>query len=349
MKKTAVVVCPGRGTYNKDELGYLARHHANRADLIAAFDARRIELGQEPVSALDGAERFSLSRFSRGDNASPLIHACSYLDFLAIDREAFDIVAVTGNSRGWYIALACAGALDAQGGFEVVNTMGALMQESLIGGQLIHPFVDGDWRAKPGERERLIALAEEIDARGDHALTISIELGGMLVFAGNEAGLVALEKALPPVDGRFPMRLANHAAFHSRLQEPVAEKGRTQLPATMFEQPQLPLIDGRGHVWYPDTVDPQALWQYTLDHQVVETYDFTRAIAGAAHEFNPDAFILTGPGATLGGAVAQSLIAADWRGLSSKEDFQSRQKDRPPLLSMGMDEQRRIVVGNETA
>ena len=29
-RSKAVVVCPGRGTYNKPELGYLARHHARR-------------------------------------------------------------------------------------------------------------------------------------------------------------------------------------------------------------------------------------------------------------------------------------------------------------------------------
>ena len=26
MKKTALVVCPGRGTYNKAELGYISNH-----------------------------------------------------------------------------------------------------------------------------------------------------------------------------------------------------------------------------------------------------------------------------------------------------------------------------------
>ncbi|MCO5135189.1 MAG: hypothetical protein M9908_12770 [Phyllobacteriaceae bacterium] len=30
-RKTAVVVCPGRGTYNKGELGYLARHFTDKA------------------------------------------------------------------------------------------------------------------------------------------------------------------------------------------------------------------------------------------------------------------------------------------------------------------------------
>lgn len=140
------------------------------------------------------------------------------------------------------------------------------------------------------------------------------------------------------------MRLPNHAGFHSHLQQPVAEAGRAELPASLFGQPKLPLVDGRGHVWWPGACDTQALWDYTLGQQVVETYDFTRAIAHAAREFAPDLFIVTGPGTTLGGAVAQSLIIADWQGMRSKEDFQQRQASQPLLVSMGMDDQRASVT-----
>ena len=52
--KTAVVICPGRGTYTKTELGYVKRHFGDPA-LLAAFDGARAALGQETLSALDGA------------------------------------------------------------------------------------------------------------------------------------------------------------------------------------------------------------------------------------------------------------------------------------------------------
>ena len=120
---------PGRGTYNKAELGYLSRRHPDKAELFAQFDEYRADLGQKTVSELDGAARYSLATHTRGDNASALIYACAYADFQSIDRDQFDIIGVTGNSMGWYIALACAGALDAMGGMKVVNTMGTLMQE----------------------------------------------------------------------------------------------------------------------------------------------------------------------------------------------------------------------------
>jgi alkylation response protein AidB-like acyl-CoA dehydrogenase len=53
-----------------------------------------------------------------------------------------------------------------------------------------------------------------------------------------------------------------------------------------------------------------------------------------------DLFIVTGPGTTLGGAVAQSLILSGWRGMQAKADFQKTQSDAPVLLAMGMADQR---------
>ncbi len=341
--RTAVLICPGRGTYTKTELGSLTRHFPDAA-LLRAFDARRTELGQETLTALDTVPRYSVATHSRGDNASALIYAATLGDALSIDRDKVQVVAVTGNSMGWYSALACGGALSPEGGFEVVNTMGSLMQQALIGGQLIYPHVGEDWRPDPARKAALLAQVDAITARAGHVLALSIDLGGMLVIAGNEAGLAAFEAAVPPVDSRFPMRLANHAAFHTVLQAPVAEQGRARLLPEMFHQPALPLIDGRSSIWWPGATDRHALWDYTLGHQVTESYDFTRAVTVAAREFAPDLFIVTGPGTTLGGAMAQTLIAANWRGMTNKTDFQARQAKDPLLISMGRDDQRQFVT-----
>ena len=341
--KTAVVICPGRGTYNAAELGCLHRHFPD-AGLLARFDAQRAEAGQETLTALDGAERFSLALHSRGDNASGLIFAASYGDFLALDAGKVRVVAVTGNSMGWYTALACAGATTPEDGFRIANTMGGLMQAALIGGQLVYPWMGEDWVPDPARKAELLALVAAIAARPEHILALSIDLGGLLVLAGNEAGLKAFESAVPPVQGRFPMRLGNHAAFHTALQAPVAEAGRQRLPEALFRRPALPLIDGRGQVWWPGADTADALRAYTLGHQVTETYDLTAALRTAAREFAPDLFIVTGPGTTLGGAVAQSLILANWRGLTSKTHFQQTQTADPILISMGLEEQRRIVT-----
>ncbi len=344
-RKTALVICPGRGTYNKPELGYLARHHADKADFIAMVDTYREAQGQKTVSELGNADRYSLAQHTRGDNASPLIYACSYADYMSIDRETWDIAAITGNSMGWYIALACGGAVDASGGLETVNTMGTLMQETLIGGQLIYPLVDENWREISGRRDMLMDKMAAVNSAEPGSLFISIELGGLLVFAGTNEALEAFSDSLEPTQDRYPMRLQNHAAFHTPLQQPVAETGQAKLGTNLFSGPSIPMIDGRGNIWRPHSSDPSALRDYTLQTQVVETYDFTRAIQVGVKEFAPDALIITGPGTTLGGAVAQCLIDMEWQGLASKADFIARQKsDTPIIYAMGMDEQRQGVV-----
>ena len=335
MKKRTLVVAPGRGTYNKSELGTLARAHSNKIDLINQFDTYRSDSGQEKISVLDGATRFSTSKFTRGDKASPLIFACGFADFLSIDPNLYEIVAITGNSMGWYTALACAGDVSTMGGFKIANTMGTLMQKSLIGGQIIYPFVDTNWVPMPGVKENVLNIIEEINFRENHFLTVSIELGGMLVLAGDDTGLRAFEAEVPVIQERFPMRLVNHAAFHSALQKPVVAQGRAELSQELFSQPEVPLIDGRGKIWYPKACSLPDLYNYTLGHQIIETYNFSTAVSTAAFEFMPDSIIILGPGTSLFGATAQALVMSGWRNLNSKEDFKSREQSEQLIVSLG--------------
>jgi [acyl-carrier-protein] S-malonyltransferase len=334
--KTAVVICPGRGTYNAAEMGTLARH--GDAAMIAGFDALRRDAGQETLTALD-AGPFQPGRHTRGDNASGLIYAASLSDFRAL--SGVQVVAVTGNSMGWYTTLACAGALDPDAGFNVVNTMGTLMHQMGTGGQVIYPVTGDDWVPDAARRAQVMAWA------ASHGLALSIDLGGMVVLAGPDAALAAFTKAVPP-QGNFPLRLPNHAAFHTQAMAPVATSGQARLARHLFQQPTLPMIDGRGAIWWPGATRVGALYDYTLGHQVTEPYDLARAIRTAAHEFAPDVFIIPGPGTTLGGSVAQALIATGWQGLRSKADFQIRQQSAPLILSMGMADQRSIATGATT-
>lgn len=342
-KERIVVVCPGRGTYNAPEWGYLSRHHADKSALLESFDDYRRKHQQPTLTELDSETAYSLKVHSRGDHASGLIYACAYADFLDIDQDRYEVVAVTGNSMGWYISLAIAGALDAQKGLHLVNTMGGLMHQRLIGGQLLIPWVDDDWRPDQDARTRYLTLAKEICESGEGKAYLSIDLGGMLVFGGDTSGLAALDRGLPKKD-LFPMRLFNHAAFHTPLQEPVREIAREALPPALFGAPTIPLIDGRGHIWSPWSTDHNALWNYTLGHQLTQPYDFSAAVRVAIREFAPDKLVILGPGTTLGGAVAQSLILNNWQNLDSKAAFKLRQESDPVMVSMGMPGQRGIVL-----
>jgi len=339
-RQAALVICPGRGTYGKAELGYLHRLHAARKELLATVDRLRSARGQPTITELDGADRFSPALHTRGDIASPLIFTSSYADFLAIDRSRFDIAAVTGNSMGWYSTLAVAGAVDLEHGFSIIDAMGENSQQGEPGGQVLFTLVDEDWREAAGLREALLALVGRIDG-----LHVSIDLGGMLILAGTEEALKAVLAEAPAGPGREPLRLVNHGPFHTPLMQGSSDRALASLPVGWFGSPDVPMVDGHGRIWRPHAVNAEALRRYTFVTQILEIYDFTRAVQVAVKEYAPDRIILLGPGDTLGGAIAQALIGIQWQGMRSKQDFQAVQSsDSPLLLSMGREEQRELVV-----
>ena len=152
-----------------------------------------------------------------GENASALIHGCAMGDFQAINKDEYDIVAVTGNSMGWYIALAVAGALNPEASIELINTMGSMMTDGVIGGQMIYPITDENWCIDNQVVTNIEQWLIEANSQQGCEVHISINLGGYTVFGGNKAGLKALEALLPVVQDRYPMNLFNHAAFHTPI------------------------------------------------------------------------------------------------------------------------------------
>jgi len=344
LKKRALIICPGRGTYNKEDLGYLQRLHPDKVDIVNTIDAYRKKKRQVSVHDLDSADQFSMRTHTAGENASALIYACAISDFQSINKDEYEVVAVTGNSMGWYIALAASGALNPQAAIELINTMGSMMTKGVIGGQMIYPITDENWVLDQSALDITEHAVAEVNKVLGCEVYVSIKLGGYVVFGGNKKGLKTLEQSLPKVQDRYPMNLFNHAAFHTPLLRETSVKAKALLPASLFTAPKLPLIDGLGQIWQPYSCDAQELYNYTLGTQVTDTYDFTKAIEVAVKEFAPEKLIVLGPGATLGGAVAQSLIQHRWQGMRNKKDFIAIQKTDPYLLAMGLKEQRKMVI-----
>lgn len=343
-KERVVVICPGRGSYTREELNYFGKYRSHFGAFIEQIDGWRRQNHEPTVSELDSATQFQVSLHTPGENASILIHTCAMLDMMAIDPERFEVVAVTGNSLGWYLTLAAGGALDDHGAFTLVNTMGSMMRGGVVGGQLIYPVVDQNW-IFDGEKAALIEKSlKEVNESGEGKVYSSIYLGGYRVIGGDETGLRKLMKLLPVVDERYPFKPINHAAFHTPVLEGVSRNAFEVLGASLFHAPKIPMIDGRGKIWQPYSTDVEELRHYTLGHQVTVAYDFTSAITVALKEFAPDRLVLLGPGSTLGGSIGQILIQNQWKGICNKSDFSARQEKDPFLLAMGRPDQWARVV-----
>lgn len=346
MKRSAVVICPGRGTYNKEELGFLKQYHSDKKSFISGMDAYRRDSQQPPVSELDAAEKYKPSLHNIGNNASAIIYTCAMADFLSIDQEQFDIVAVTGNSMGWYLALAAGGAVDFHTGMHIVNTMGTLMHKQAQGGQVLFPLCDDNWQHDEALVQQLSDTIKAVSQDNQAEIYQSIDLGSMAVTAANDYAVKQLLNALPKVQGRYPFALPNHGAFHSPLMKPISDIAINTFDKQILASPKIPLIDGRGHIWQAHSTEAEALFQYTFDHQVCQTYNYSKAINVACKEFAPDCLIILGPGTTLGPPTAQQLIKMNWRNIDSKQTFKRIQQDDPFVLSMGFEDQRNLLINS---
>lgn len=327
--KRAVVLCPGRGSYTDASLGSLPADHPWVAE---AESLRRELLGDDApgLVELDTAERFRPAVHLKPSNVSPLIYLCTLLD---AERAlaAHDVVAVGGNSLGWYTALAVAGAVSFADGFTIVQRVSRLQEDAADGGQLVYPRVTEDWLV---DSERCAAIDRALAAAGDEAAP-SIELGGYAVLAGTRAGLKTLEAELPPLTmGRvsYPVRLAQHGPYHTPFVRGVAERARADLASVTFGAPRIALVDGQGAVHGPSSADVAWLADYTLGAQLTTPFDFTATVRTALREFAPERLVLPGPGNSLGGVCGQVMLAEGWAGQRTRADFDSRQAGPDAVL-----------------
>jgi len=335
-KKRVVVVCPGRGSYTRETSNYLSDLKPDINNHIINFDKKREAESLTKISELD-KNNFRSKIHMTGENASPLIFACSVKDFMLIDKTKYDVVAICGNSMGWYIALALGEAISFDKGYDLIQTMGTLTQKHGFGGQIIYPIINDEWQIDIGKKELVL---KEIEKTNSY---ISIYLGGYIVIGGTQNSLDRLLEKLP-VNDKYPFQIPFHSAFHTSLLSGVVSRAKSSLHHNIFNRPSIPLVDGRGNIWSPWSTNKSELYNYTLDHQIIKSYNFSSSIEVAIKEFCPDNIILLGPSNTLGGPVAQVLIDHNWNNLNAKSEFLRNQAENPFVLSMGIDEQRAIVI-----
>lgn len=324
--KRAVILCPGRGSYTEKTLRSLPEGHP----WVERVEALRREYGLCSLLELDRAAKWDPKVHLAPQNVSPLIWLVSMLDAAAAARE-YKLVAVAGNSMGWYTALAVGGALDFDDGFRLMQEMSILQQEHTDGGQVIYPQVDENWRPD-AQLER--SVQDALAGSGGEAFP-SIWLGGQAVLAGTENGIAHLLRTLPKVklgQNSYPFRLMGHGPYHTPLLKDVSNKAQARLGRLDFRKPLLHLIDGHGTRWSPHSADPQAIREYTLGAQITQAYDFTLSVRVGLREYAPDRLVLPGPGNPLGSITGQIVIAEGWRGIRSRADFDAVQQSADPLV-----------------
>ena len=331
----AVLVLPGRGAYTAASLGSLPAD----APLVQRVESLRAEMGLDSLLALDAADEFDPAVHLRPANASPLIWLISLLD---AQRAMADhrVVAIIGNSLGWYTALAAGEALSFDDAFQLVQGIALLQEEAASagvgGGQVIYPRAGADWQPDPQLAAAIeTALSDGADGANGTDVFPSVDLGGYLVLAGTDAGVNRLLEVLPPVrigERHFPLRLAYHGPYHTPLLAEVSTEAKARFSTLGWRAPETTLIDGRGGRFTPWATNPVELAWYTLGEQIITPYRFAIGARVALREYAPDVLVLTGPGNTLGGVAGQLVVAEGYHGLRTRADFESAQAGGSPLV-----------------
>ena len=182
------------------------------------MDDERLNAGLPSLTEID-TKIFKSSIHMKGEHASTLIYACSLIDYYSIDQSKYEIVAILGNSMGWYSTLSFSESLHYKKAYSLIDIMGSMMKKKIIGGQIIYSLTDDNWNLN---RDLIRHCINETKKVGAH---ISIYLGGYIVIGGDQKILNSLLKRLPKKEN-YPFQLPYHAAFHTPLLKSISKKAK---------------------------------------------------------------------------------------------------------------------------
>lgn len=163
---------------------------------------------------------------------------------LTASVAAYDLLAqagitaeyLAGHSLGEYSALVAAGSISFVDAVRTVHARGKFMQEAV-------PIGEGGMAAIIRlDREKIIAICEEISAQGKIVQAVNFNCPGQVVIAGTTDAVAAACEKMKEAGARRAIPLPVSAPFHSTLMQPAAEKLAQVLHTIEIKEAQIPVI-----------------------------------------------------------------------------------------------------------
>ena len=163
---------------------------------------------------------------------------------LTASVAAYDLLAqagitaeyLAGHSLGEYSALVAAGSISFVDAVRTVHARGKFMQEAV-------PIGEGGMAAIIRlEREKIIAICEELSAQGKIVQAVNFNCPGQVVIAGTTDAVAAACEKMKEAGARRAIPLPVSAPFHSTLMQPAAEKLAQVLHTIEIKEAQIPVI-----------------------------------------------------------------------------------------------------------
>lgn len=272
--------------------------------------AQRYVVARDTFAEADAILGFALSQLCFGgpsaeltetQNAQPAILVTSVAALRVLRTERPDLMpsCMAGHSLGEYSALVAADALDFADAVRLTRTRGHLMAKA--------------GAAQPGSMAAVLKLADEqvaaicaeaAEATGQVVQVANYNSPGQVVISGAPAAVAAATERAKAAGGRV-MPLAVSVAAHSALMMPAADEYATQVKATLFQTPAVPVI---GNVQAEPLTSADAI-QTELVAQLTEPVRWTQSVKRMI-KAGTGRFIEIGPGNVLTGLIKRIDAAA---------------------------------------
>jgi [acyl-carrier-protein] S-malonyltransferase len=142
---------------------------------------------------------------------------------------------MAGHSLGEWSALVCAGAVEFTAAVRLVQQRGKFMQEAVPAGQ-------GAMAAIIGLDDALIIEACKNAEEGEVVSAVNFNSPGQVVIAGGVAAVDRASALCKAAGAKRALILPVSAPFHTSLMRPAADRLSTQIAATEFKAPTIPVI-----------------------------------------------------------------------------------------------------------
>ena len=295
-------VFPGQGSQAVGMLDAWGDHPAVRTALQEASDA----LGEDMDALIRSGPKEALALTTNTQPVMLVAGVAAYRAWLSEGGPIPDVLA--GHSLGEYTALVAAGVLTLTQAAPLVRFRAAAMQEAV-------PVGIGAMAAILGMNSlAVVQSCAQVQAffptnSGEVVEAVNFNDPAQTVIAGSKAAVEKACEVLKANGAKRALLLPVSAPFHSSLMKPAAEKLKEKLATTVFNAPQLPVVN---NIDVQVQSDPQAM-RDALYRQAFGPVRWVECVQ-AIKAMGIYTIVECGPGKVLAGMVKR--IDADMVGIA---------------------------------
>lgn len=277
-------VFPGQGSQKIGMLAGLAAEY----DLVEKTFAEASEvLGYDLWDMVQNGAQEDINMTER---TQPLLLTCSVAIWRIWQQKGGATPALmAGHSLGEWSALVCAGVVAFKDAVKLVQQRGKFMQEAVPAGKGAMAAIIGL------DDDKIVAICEQA-AEGECVSAVNFNSPGQVVIAGAVAPVERAMAQCKEAGAKRALPLPVSAPFHTEMMRPAADNLASQVEATEFSAPQVPVVH---NVNAATEVDPAVIKSLMIEqiYSPVLWTDCVDSLAAAGIE----TLVECGPGKVLAG------------------------------------------------